>query len=167
MAFKIPKFINFKLLLPAISYGNSEGRRRPVADMTCMCSWRIHWRILSLIWISLIQTGSSDWLDTFYFHIFKALKVPKLPRKRFINPHFGIPELVGCPSFEVICRNNHEVSLVWGPVLMCVLLATGAKTGCVLCLSSAVHVPRIVILLITTIVTKSLCSRLVGFGFNF
>jgi len=41
------------------------------------------------------------------FSHFKALKFPKLPGERFINLHFGMLELMGCPHLKVICWSSH------------------------------------------------------------
>lgn len=119
--------------------------------------------------LNLSNTGRLIMLarQTLFSHL-EALNVSKLPKKRFTNPHFGIPNLMGCPNFSLLL--NKPCS----PALSCLgssadahTSATGAKKLHIQCLSSAVHVPRIVIFLISTIVTKSLCSRLVGFSFNF
>lgn len=72
----------------------------------------------------------------------KRLRLPT-----FANPHFGTANLAGHPSFKVMRWRSHisKVSLVWGLVPMYMILAMGAKKLHTQCLSSAVHVPRIVI----------------------
>lgn len=90
MPFQIPEFINFK---PQCQIFYMARQRQEEA-----CDWRDTYVFLeNPLETTLFDLNLSNMeklitlARQLLFSHFKALKVPKLPRETFINPHFGIP----------------------------------------------------------------------------